>query len=82
SVDQWVKGDMTNFMARGRYSSKFYNLADSSAFMGIGIHGQWLYIDPDADLVVAKFSSQPEPVQDSIDHLHLAAFAALSREFS
>ena len=47
--------------------------------MGIGIHGQWLYIDPDADLVIAKFSSQPEPVKHSIDHLNLAAFAALSR---
>ncbi|MFO0994798.1 MAG: serine hydrolase [Hyphomicrobiales bacterium] len=82
SVDQWVKGDMTNFIAKGRYRSKFYNLADSSAFMGIGIHGQWLYIDPDADLVIAKFSSQPEPVKDSIDHLNLAAFAALSAEFS
>jgi CubicO group peptidase (beta-lactamase class C family) len=81
SVDQWVKGDMTNFVARGRYRSKFYNLVDSSAFMGIGIHGQWLYIDPDADLVIAKFSSQDLPVQDSIDHLTLAAFAALSREF-
>lgn len=82
SVDQWVKGDMTNFIARGRYRSKFYNLVDSSAFMGIGIHGQWLYIDPDADLVIAKFSSQPEPVKDGIDHLNLAAFAALSAEFS
>jgi len=81
SVDQWMKGDMTNFIARGRYRSKFYNLVESSAFMGIGIHGQWLYIDPDADLVIAKFSSQPEPVKDSIDHLNLAAFAALSREF-
>ncbi len=82
SVDQWVKGDMTNFIARGRYRSKFYNLVDSSAFMGIGIHGQWLYIDPDADLVIVKFSSQEQPVTDSTDHLHLAAFAALSREFS
>jgi CubicO group peptidase (beta-lactamase class C family) len=81
-VDQWVKGDMTNFVARGRYRSKFYNLVDSSAFMGIGIHGQWLYIDPDADLVIAKFSSQEQPVKDSLDHMHLAAFAALSREFS
>jgi CubicO group peptidase (beta-lactamase class C family) len=82
SVDQWVKGDMTSFIPKGRYRSKFYNLVDSSAFMGIGIHGQWLYIDPEADLVIAKFSSQEQPVTDSTDHLHLAAFAALSREFS
>ena len=79
STEQWARGDMTMFLAEGRYRSKWYNLVGTSAFMAIGIHGQWLYIDPDADMVIAKFSSQEQPVSEGTDHLHLAAFAALAK---
>jgi hypothetical protein len=46
---------------------------------GIGIHGQWLYIDPSAGVVVAKQSSQPLPVDWPLDFLHVDAFAAIAK---
>ena len=45
------------------------------------IHGQWLYIDiaPPSGVVIAKHSSQPDPVDDALDRLHLSAFDAIAR---
>lgn len=80
STEPWLKGDMRNFMPVCRYRSKWYNRTDADSFMAVGIHGQWLAIDHSADLVIAKQSSQALPVEDRVDHLHLAAFDALAQE--
>ena len=51
--------------------------APGGAFFALGTHGQWLYVNPAAETVIAKFSSQPVPVDDAFKHLNLALFAAL-----
>ncbi|TIX06183.1 MAG: 6-aminohexanoate hydrolase, partial [Mesorhizobium sp.] len=43
------------------------------------IHGQWLYVNPRDEVVIAKMSSQPEPVDDRLDVELVAFFEALSR---
>ena len=53
--------------------------AGSGAFCGIGIHGQWIYVNPKTEVVIAKMSSQPEPVDDQLDVHVVAFFEALSR---
>ncbi|MEZ5925803.1 MAG: serine hydrolase [Hyphomicrobiaceae bacterium] len=80
NIEHWTKGDLTGFIAHCRYRSKWYNHLDNGTLLAAGIHGQWLVIDPKADLVIAKQSSQPEPSGDAMDHLNLAAFDALSAE--
>lgn len=44
----------------GSYKNCFWVCGDAeaTAFMGLGIYGQTLYVCPDADLVIAKFSTQ------------------------
>ena len=54
----------------------------AGAWTGIGIHGQWLYIDPAAKLVIAKFSSQPLPVDDPLDLRLLRFFEQLADGFA
>src|SRR3546814_12180303 len=49
------------------------------AFCAIGIHGQWIYVDPAAEMVIAKQSSQPLPVDEPMDFLLLAGFDAIAR---
>lgn len=67
------------FLPNGRYRSQWYMIGnDSGAHCAIGIHGQWIYIDPRAEMVIAKLSSQPLPLDDATDHLLLAAFAAIA----
>jgi CubicO group peptidase (beta-lactamase class C family) len=66
--EAWKRGDMAAMLPNGRYRSKWYLTGnDHDAWTGIGIHGQWLYIDPHEKLVIAKFSSQALPVDDPID---------------
>ena len=80
SRQAWLAGDLVNLLPAGRYRSQWYQTGnDHDAFCAIGIHGQWVYVDPLAALVVVKQSSQPTPVDDALDHLTLASFAALAQ---
>ena len=50
----------------------------NGAFMGIGLHGQALYIDPRAEMVAVRFLSNPSGSTVDYDHITLPAFAALA----
>lgn len=75
----WKAGDFAHLVENGRYRNKWYQTGfDSGAFFAIGIHGQWLYVDPAAEVVMVKMSSQPEPVDDPLDRQCVAFFQAIS----
>lgn len=77
-ADAWQRGTMTNLFSHGRYRNKWYQSANASgAYCGIGIHGQWLYIDPKAEVVISKMSSQALPVDDPLDLDNVAFFEAI-----
>lgn len=79
SFEAWQRGTMAFLFPKGRYRNKWYQTGhDSGAFCGIGIHGQWLYVNPKAEVVIAKMSSQPEPVDDRLDLDLVSFFEALS----
>ncbi|MBZ9866129.1 beta-lactamase family protein [Mesorhizobium sp. CA15] len=79
SHEAWQRGTMAFLFPKGRYRNKWYQTGhDSGAFCGIGIHGQWLYVNPKTEVVIAKMSSQPEPVDDKLDGDIVAFFEALS----
>jgi len=66
------------FLPSGRYRSQWYIIGNhGGAYCAIGIHGQWIYVDPGAEMVIAKLSSQPLPVDEATDRLLLAAFDAI-----
>ncbi|TPP06605.1 serine hydrolase domain-containing protein [Rhizobium glycinendophyticum] len=74
----WVDGH-PNFFPNGRYRSQWYQSGEADgAFAAIGIHGQWLYVDPSTETVVVKLSSQPNPLDDELKHDNFAFFRALS----
>jgi CubicO group peptidase (beta-lactamase class C family) len=75
----WSKGDMTGLFPRGRYRSAWYvPEPDAQHLWAIGIHGQWLYIDRDARLVIVKLSSQPAPTDEATDMMTAAMFGAIA----
>jgi CubicO group peptidase (beta-lactamase class C family) len=47
------------------------------AFEARGIHGQRLYVAPDADMVIARFASHPVAASAANDPITLPAFLAL-----
>ncbi|MER9947107.1 serine hydrolase [Mesorhizobium sp. M0047] len=80
SAAAWQRGTMRPLFPKGRYRNKWYQTGhENGVYCGIGIHGQWLYVDPKTEVVIAKMSSQSEPVDDRLDAEIVAFFGALSR---
>lgn len=76
--EAWDKSDFVTLFPKGRYRNKWYQTGEG-AYCGIGIHGQWLYVDPATETVIVRMSSQPEPVTDQFDRDNVAFLAQLSR---
>lgn len=60
----WDRGNFAEFMPGCHYRSKWYTdrTDPHRPCLGIGIHGQFLFVDPVASVVIAKHSSHPTPV--------------------
>lgn len=78
SKDAWDRSDFFSLFPKGRYRNKWYQTGEG-AYCGIGIHGQWLYVDPATETVIVRMASQPEPVMDAFDSDNIAFFAQLAR---
>ena len=55
---------------------------DRGTIAALGIHGQTIYVDPEAELVGVKLSTWPVADDDALWDLELDAFAAIGRELS
>jgi CubicO group peptidase (beta-lactamase class C family) len=63
----------------GSYRSMWWVLHnDHGAFAARGVHGQTVYIDPTAQMVIARFASHPTAKNATIDPTSLPAFHALA----
>lgn len=51
----------------------------NGAFMARGVHGQAIYVDPAADMVIARFSSHPVASNAANDATSLPAYEAVAR---
>ncbi|HLX45856.1 MAG TPA: serine hydrolase [Bryobacteraceae bacterium] len=51
---------------------------DHGAFTARGIHGQTIYIDPKAEMVIARFASHPLAANFNLDPTSLPAYQALA----
>jgi CubicO group peptidase (beta-lactamase class C family) len=52
---------------------------EHGAFMARGVHGQAIYIDPAARMVIARFSSHPQAGNAANDPTSLPAYSAVAR---
>ncbi len=79
SHEAWRRGESAKEFPRGRYRNKWYNSGDEhGSMLAIGIHSQWIYIDPVAEVTVVKLSSQDEPLRLDLDSVNLQAFANIA----
>lgn len=63
----WVTGNFWDMFLEGRYRSCWYLTGNAhAAFCAVGIHGQWLWIDPETRMVLVRFCSRPEPSEDAL----------------
>jgi len=60
------------------YSNQWWTLGgERRAFTGIGVFGQYLYVDPDADVVIAKTSAWPSADDDELDTVSITGMRDL-----
>ncbi|MCB1342218.1 MAG: serine hydrolase [Pseudooceanicola sp.] len=74
----WAQGNYADWLPGGRYRSKWYALPRPSRIvMAVGIHGQWLVVDPATQTVIVRLSSQHLPQDDRFDAANLALIPRL-----
>jgi CubicO group peptidase (beta-lactamase class C family) len=65
--------------SRGHYRNQWWVLdPGAGVMMGSGIYGQYVYVDAARDVVLAKLSSLPRPLDPTVSADALSAFASLA----
>jgi CubicO group peptidase (beta-lactamase class C family) len=83
SLEAWRRGESAKEFPAGSYRNKWYQTGNEHrAMLAIGIHSQWIYIDPVTEVSVVKLSSQDEPLRLDLDNVNLNAFATISDVFA
>lgn len=78
----WAEGNFNDMFPRGRYRSCWYDVGDDrGSFCAVGIHGQWLWIDPVSRLVLARLSSRAAPSDDLATAREIAVLSTVARQF-
>jgi CubicO group peptidase (beta-lactamase class C family) len=80
--DAWDKGSFTEYFPgmSMHYRSKWYVIrGESPILFCLGIHGQNLFVDRKAKLVMARYASGPEPLDITSDLMALEIFRELLR---
>ncbi|MCO6389006.1 serine hydrolase [Aliihoeflea sp. 40Bstr573] len=76
----WVDGNFADMFTNGRYRSCWYQVGDGrGSFCGVGIHGQWVWVDPISRITIAKTSSRPDASEDSGTAREIAALGQVAR---
>lgn len=66
-------------MPKGSYQSMWWHLHNANqAYAARGIHGQTIYIDPTADMVIVRFASHPQAANAANDSTSLPAYQAVA----
>jgi CubicO group peptidase (beta-lactamase class C family) len=56
----WANGSMWDWMPGGGYRNQWWLTNNANrAYFAAGIYGQWVFIDPAREVVIAKLSSRP-----------------------
>ncbi|VVP74234.1 serine hydrolase domain-containing protein [Pseudomonas fluorescens] len=55
---------------------------EGGAFMARGVHGQRIYVDPKAEMVIVRYASHPVAANSANDPVTLPAFEALAQHLS
>ena len=77
--ESWRNGESYAMLPNGGYRNKWWITGNElGAYTGIGVYGQWIYVAPKTETVIAVFSSQPLPVDDKITTDSLACFEAIA----
>lgn len=75
--DAWKAGDQSALFENGGYRNYWYQTGQGE-LAAIGIHGQWIWIDPATRTVIVKLSSQALPVDPVLDQAIIRVLRRIS----
>lgn len=79
----WARGEFAAMFPDAAYRSKFYQIdRKRRTLCCIGIHGQWIYIDPISELVIVRVAAEPIPLEVANYRAWGRGFAAIVQHFS
>jgi CubicO group peptidase (beta-lactamase class C family) len=88
-VEEIMAGGSREAFSRSAYGSVLKNWSyrdmwwvthnEHGAFAARGVHGQTIYIDPKAEMVIVRFASHPEAKNSKIDPTSLPAYEAVAK---
>ena len=79
SREAWERGESAKEFPAGSYRNKWYQTGNQHrAMLAIGIHSQWIYINPVTEVSIVKLSSQDEPLRIDMDNTNMQAFTNIS----
>ena len=79
SLETWRVGNSVKDFTAGSYRNKWYQTGDQHrSMLAIGIHSQWIYINPVTEVTIIKLSSQGEPLRPDLDNINLQSLGQIS----
>jgi CubicO group peptidase (beta-lactamase class C family) len=79
SLEAWRRGESSKEFPAGSYRNKWYQVGNEDRVMlAIGIHSQWIYVNPASGVTIVKLSAQDEPLRPELDDINLQAFTDIS----
>ena len=83
SPEAWARGDFAELFPGGHYRSKFYQIDRKRRTLAcLGIHGQYIYIDPPSETVIVRVGSDHTPLDIPATQTWRRSFDAIAAHFS
>jgi len=61
--EAWARSEFADMFPQASYRSKWYRIdRTNNVLCAFGIHGQWIYIHPQAELVIVRMASEATPL--------------------
>jgi CubicO group peptidase (beta-lactamase class C family) len=80
--DAWARSEFADIFPNASYRSQWYCVdRDRGVLAAFGIHGQWIYIHPDAELVIIRMASEATPLDPDRVRGWRRGFDAIAKRF-
>jgi CubicO group peptidase (beta-lactamase class C family) len=78
SKEDFAKAGYTTLSGWSYKSQWWVSHNEHGAYAARGVHGQAIYIDPKAEMVIARFASNPQASNLRFDDISLPAYQAIA----
>jgi hypothetical protein len=80
--EAWARSEFADLFPKASYRSKWYRIdREKNVLLAIGIHGQYIYIHPEAELVIVRMASEHTPLDPESALGWRRGFDAIAQRF-